>query len=381
MKVLVTGNMGYVGPAVVRQLRSSDPDMELIGLDIGYFSHCLTNPTRLPECDVDVQHFSDVRSVSQSALAGVDAVVYLAAISNDPLGNQYGRVTMEVNCKAASLWARAAKRAGARSFVLASSCSVYGFAESGPRNERSEVNPLTTYARSKLQAEAALTGIAGDSFSVTCLRFGTACGMSPRLRLDLVLNDFVASAVSTGKITVLSDGSPWRPLIDVRDMARAIEWGIRREPSTRGHFLVVNAGSDRWNFQVKDLANAVAEIVPGVKVSVNRSAQSDRRSYRVDFGLFRDLAPLHQPQSGLEDTITGLQKGLQAMNFHDPDFRNSHLIRLNVLADLRAGSQLTDDLRWRDGVRPLRKTSVSLDDDSFLPMPQRTGSTSVVHIP
>lgn len=380
MKVLITGNMGYVGPAVVRQLRSVNPDMELIGLDIGYFSHCLTNPTRLPECDVDVQHFSDVRFLSESVLAGVDAVVYLAAISNDPLSRQYESVTMDVNCRSASLWARAAKRAGARSFVLASSCSIYGFAASGPRSERSEVNPLTTYARSKLQAETALARLATDSFAVTCLRFGTACGMSPRLRLDLVLNDFVASALASGRITVLSDGSPWRPMIDVRDMARAVDWAIRRDPRFGGDFLVVNTGSDRWNFQVKDLAEAVADIIPGVTVSVNRSAQPDRRSYRVDFALFRELAPFHQPQCELRDTIAGLREGLQAMNFQDPDFRDSHLIRLNVLADLRAHGQLTDDLRWKDAVRQKGPIPVSRDDD-FLPRSQRTPSTTVVHIP
>ena len=381
MKVLITGNMGYVGPVLVQQLRLSDPHLELVGLDIGYFSHCLTSPTRLPECAVDVQHFSDVRFLSEAVLAGVDAVVYLAAISNDPLGHQYERVTMDVNCRAASLWARAAKQAGARSFVLASSCSVYGFSESRPRSERSEVNPLTTYARSKLQAETALVGLATDSFAVTCLRFGTACGMSPRLRLDLVLNDFVASALATGRITVLSDGSPWRPLIDVRDMSRAIEWAVSRDSGVGGNFLVVNAGSDRWNFQVKDLAHAVVDIIPGVGVSINRSAQPDRRNYRVDFGLFRDLAPLHQPQCELHDTITGLQKGLQGMNFHDSDFRNSHLIRLNVLATLRANGQLTDDLRWQGAVQPPDELSVSLENESFLPTPQRTGSAAVAHIP
>ena len=350
MKVLITGNMGYIGPVVVQQLRATDPYGELIGLDIGYFSHCLTSATRLPECALNLQHFSDVRTLSESALAGIDAVVYLAAISNDPLSREYESVTMDVNCRAASQWARAAKRAGARSFVLASSCSVYGFAESGPRTEHSEVNPLTTYARSKLQAENALADIAADSFTVTCLRFGTACGMSPRLRLDLVLNDFVASALATGRVTVLSDGSPWRPLINVRDMARAIEWAITRDSRVGGNFLVVNTGSDRWNFQVKDLAYAVADIIPDITVSINRSAQPDRRSYRVDFSLFRELAPLHQPQCELKDTIVGLREGLEAMNFRDPDFRNSQLIRLKALAHLRSQGYLTDELHWANGI-------------------------------
>lgn len=352
MKVLITGNMGYVGPGVVGHLRSSTPHSVIVGLDMGYFSHCLTNSLRLPECAVDIQHFADVRSLPDAALAEVDAVVYLAAISNDPMGKQYESVTLDVNYRSAARVAKAAKRAGARSFVLASSCSVYGFAESGPRTERAQVNPLTAYARSKVLAEAALATEATDGFTVTCLRFATACGMSPRLRLDLVLNDFVASAVATKRVTVLSDGSPWRPLIDVRDMASAIDWAIGRDAHAGGNFLTVNAGSERWNYQVKDLAEAVADVIPGVDVSINRSAEPDRRSYRVDFGLFRELAPLHQPQCELEDTIAGLREGMEAMNFRDPDFRNSQFVRLKALAHLRSHGYLTEELRWADGIQP-----------------------------
>lgn len=358
MKVLITGNMGYVGPGVVRQLRGSKPRAIIVGLDMGYFSHCLTNAPWLPECAVDVQHFADVRSLPEVALDGVDAVVYLAAISNDPMGRQYENLTMDVNYHSAVRTAKAAKQAGARSFVLASSCSVYGFAESGPRTERAHVNPLTAYARSKVAAETTLAAEATDDFTVTCLRFATACGMSPRLRLDLVLNDFVASAVATKRITVLSDGSPWRPLIDVRDMARAIDWAIGRDRRAGGKFLTVNAGSDRWNYQVKDLAQAVADVIPGVDLSINRSAEPDRRSYRVDFGLFRELAPLHQPQRELEDTILALREGLEGMNFRDPDFRNSQFVRLKALAHLRSQGHLTEELRWATGIRAER---VALD--------------------
>lgn len=352
MKILVAGNMGYIGPVVVGQLRLSDPRAEIVGLDMGYFSQCLTNSPCFPECAVDVQYFNDVRLLPEQALHGVDAVVYLAAISNDPMGQQFEQATLDVNYLSAARMAQAAKRAGARSFVLASSCSVYGFAEAGPRTERSEVNPLTVYARSKVQAERALAAEATDQFQVTCLRFGTACGMSPRLRLDIVLNDFVASALATKRVSVLSDGSPWRPLIHVRDMARAIEWAIGRDSRAGGNFLIVNTGTDRWNFQVKDLAQAVASVIPGVEVSINRSAQPDGRSYRVDFSLFRELAPLHQPQCNLEGTIAELQNGLESAGFRDPDFRNSHLVRLKVLSDLCAQGYLTDDLRWSDRVRP-----------------------------
>jgi nucleoside-diphosphate-sugar epimerase len=196
--------------------------------------------------------------------------------------------------------------------------------------------------------EEGLRALASPEFQVTCLRFATACGMSERLRLDLVLNDFVASAVTTRRITVLSDGTPWRPLIDVRDMARAIEWAVGRPASDGGAFLVVNAGSDAWNFQVRDLAEAVAAAVPGTEVSINRDAPSDRRSYRVSFSLFRALAPGHQPHSDLAATIEGLRAGLAEMQFADPDFRNSSWIRLRVLADLERRGLLTPALTWSE---------------------------------
>jgi nucleoside-diphosphate-sugar epimerase len=355
MKILVTGNTGYVGPCVVRQLRASYPGATLIGLDMGYFSHCLTNAEILPECRVDLQHFADVRSVSGDLLSGLDAVVHLAAISNDPMGRNYEEVTMDINYRAAVKLARESKKAGARTFVFASSCSVYGFAEEGPRTEKSEVNPLTAYARSKVLAERDLGNIADSVFKVTCLRFGTACGMSERLRLDLVLNDFVASAVASKEVTILSDGSPWRPLINVKDIARAIDWAISRDVNTGGEFLVVNAGCDQWNYQVKDLAEAVAQVIPNLEVSINKSAQPDKRSYRVDFDLFRTLAPAHQPASDLLTTIVELRNGLEAMKFKDQDFRHSFLIRLKALTDLRNSGLLTSDLKWTDGIRPERQ--------------------------
>jgi nucleoside-diphosphate-sugar epimerase len=346
MNILITGNMGYVGSVLVQHLRASDPSVTIIGLDTGYFSDCLAHSTRFPECSVDVQYFADVRALPEHTLSEVDAVVYLAAISNDPMGQQFESATLEVNYRCALRVAQAAKRAGAHSFILASSCSVYGYGETQPRTERSEVNPLTAYARSKVLAERALAQEATPEFTITCLRFATACGMSPRLRLDLVLNDFVASAVASRRITVLSDGSPWRPLIHVRDMARAIQWAIGRDRQAGGDFLVINAGSDAWNFQVKDLAQAVADVIAGVEVSINHSAQPDRRSYQVDFGLFRELAPRHQPRWNLASAISDLQHGLEAMQFRDADFRHSRLIRLQVLADLRAQGYLTGELFW-----------------------------------
>jgi nucleoside-diphosphate-sugar epimerase len=329
-------------------LRASHRAATLIGLDMGYFSHCLTNAVVLPECNVDVQHFADVRAVPQHVLSGVEAVVHLAAISNDPMGNTFGDVTMEINHRSSVELAQEAKKAGAKSFVFASSCSIYGYAADGPRIEASPVDPLTAYAKSKVFAERDLAELADSRFRVTCLRFATACGMSDRLRLDLVLNDFMAGAVASKKISVLSDGTPWRPLIHVKDMARALDWASSRESNGSDDFLVVNAGSDEWNYQIRDLAEAVARVVPNVTVTINKQAPPDRRSYRVDFSLFKRLAPDHQPKMDLVTTITELQSGLEAMRFQDADFRNSHFMRLRVLQDFRARGLLTERLEWTD---------------------------------
>ena len=346
MKILITGNMGYVGPLVVRQLRRSHPQAILAGIDTAYFAHCLTGADMLPERNLDIQHFGDVRDLSDAALAGVDAVVHLAAISNDPMGKSFEDVTYEVNHRASVGLAQRAKKAGVRSFVFASSCSMYGLADDTPRKETSPLNPLTAYAISKVRTESDLQDIADSGFRVTCLRFATACGMSDRLRLDLVVNDFVACAVSSGNISILSDGTPWRPLIHVRDMARAIDWAIDRDREQGGDFLAVNVGSNVWNYQVKELADAVAKVIPGVTISVNKNAPPDNRSYRVDFALYESLAPSHQPQVDLLTAVSELQEGLSTMGFRDPNFRVSRFMRLEVLKQLGAKGLIGEDLRW-----------------------------------
>lgn len=344
MKILITGNMGYVGPGVVARLRKSHPNATLIGLDMGYFAACLTGSEILPECRTDLQYFGDVRRVDPAVLKGVNAVVYLAAISNDPMGATFETATFDVNYRAAIDLAYKAKAAGARAFVFASSCSVYGFAEGGARTEEDSLNPLTAYAKSKVFAERDLAPLADNTFSVTCLRFATACGMSDRLRLDLVLNDFVASAFTAGKITILSDGTPWRPLIHVKDMARAIDWAIQREDG--GAFLTVNAGSDQWNYRVRDLAEAVARVIPSMEVIINKNAQPDKRSYQVSFAKFSKLAQGFLPEVDLTTAVTELKNGLASMQFCDKEFRNCRLIRLNILRALMENQQVNESLEW-----------------------------------
>jgi nucleoside-diphosphate-sugar epimerase len=346
MKILITGNLGYIGPVVARHFRAVGPDSTLVGLDIGYYAGCASAEIDRPGGGIDAQFYGDVRRLPDEALRGVDAVVHLAAISNDPIGSRFEDVTLDINHRATIELARKAKAAGARAFVFASSCSMYGLADDRPRTERSPLNPLTAYARSKVRAEQDLPPLAGPGFAVTALRFSTACGWSERLRLDLVLNDFVAGAVASGEISILSDGTPWRPLIDVKDMARAFEWAVSRDAAAGTRFLAVNVGRNEANYQVRDLAEAVAAEIPGTRVRINPDAPPDKRSYRVNFDLFASLAPGHQPAVGLRDSIRELKAGLEAMGFGDADFRNSRFMRLNILTELLNKGLLNDQLQW-----------------------------------
>lgn len=301
MKILIVGNLGYIGPSV------------------GAF----------PE----------------SCLNGVDVVLNLAAISNDPMGNEFEKITMDVNYGAAITIAEAARRHGVRNYVYASSCSIYGAGGDSAKVESDSLKPLTAYARSKVAAEQDLAPLATNDFVVTCLRFATACGFSDRVRLDLVLNDFVAGALVNKRIDILSDGSPWRRLFNTKDMARAFHWAAQRRADCGGKFLAVNTGSSDWNVQIKDLA-AVSNTLSGTSFSVNKEASPDKRSYRVNFDLFKQLAPDHQPLRDLPATIRELSEGLSAMNFADANFRESQFIRLKVLARLRDRARLDGDLCW-----------------------------------
>jgi nucleoside-diphosphate-sugar epimerase len=331
-RILLIGNMGYIGPVLASHLRTVMPECRLVGFDAGFFAGCLMNPADFPERILDQQIFGDVRRFPAEILRDFDAIVALAAVSNDPMGARFEEATAAINSDALVEIARAAREAGVRAFVFASSCSVYGEGGCGAKTEDSSVNPLTAYARSKVEAEKHLSELAGENFKVTCLRFATACGWSPRLRLDLVLNDFVASAITSGKIQILSDGSPWRPLIHVRDMSRAIEWALCRIRENGGDCAVLNTGSNDWNFTIRELGLAVARELHGIEVSINPNASPDKRSYKVDFSRFAQLAPAHQPAMTPAATVVELAEELRGCGFSNAEFRSSYLIRLNVLS-------------------------------------------------
>jgi len=325
-KYLIIGNMGYVGSVLVKHLRQQYPEAYLIGYDLGIFSHCLSTKNQIPETHLDVQYFGDARTVDRKILDGCDGLIYLAAISNDPMGKMYETLTEEVNYRSCLLWADAAKHAGVGNFIFASSCSVYGAAGDYPKKEGDPLNPLTAYARSKINAEKSLEILANKSFCITCLRFATACGMSERFRIDLVLNDFVFNALETGKIDILSNGRPWRPLIDVSDMARAIQWALKRKGE---NFLTVNTGSNEWNYQVLDLAKNVQNLIPNTIINVNENAPVDNRSYKVDFSLFEKLAVNYQVVFSIKDSIVNLIDGIKSIQSNG--IAKSHFTRLSIL--------------------------------------------------
>jgi nucleoside-diphosphate-sugar epimerase len=292
-------------------------------------------------------------------LRGFDAVIHLAALSNDPISNRFETLTDEINHRASVKLAQLAKQAGCTRFTFASSCSVYGQSE-GIASETSPVNPLTAYARSKYDTECALQRVAAPEFTISCLRFATACGSSPGLRLDLVLNDFVTRAMLEQKITILSDGTPWRPLIHVSDMARALEWSLHRDPAMP--YVVANVGSNEWNYRVIELAEAVARGIPGVSISVNKEAPPDKRSYRVGFDLFNELAaeryrPLVSLPAAIEDLAGGLDQILSQIptrprNFKELQDRIVDVIRLEKISKLQASGILSNALEWVGASHP-----------------------------
>ncbi len=329
MKILITGNLGYVGSELVKYFKSKYSNCYIIGYDTAFFSHCITSDGPVPEVYVDKQYFGDVRFFPEDILANVNVVINLAAISNDPMGNKFSEITNEINFLSALRIADLSAKYNVSHYVYASSCSIYGAADGSAKIESDQLNPLTSYARSKADSEFALEKMKKNGMLVTALRFSTACGMSDRLRLDLVLNDFVASAVLSKRIEILSDGSPWRPLINVYDMCRAIDWASHRDDNEE--FIKINIGSNNWNYQVKDLAKAVSKIIPSVQIIINENAQPDKRSYKVDFSLFSTSAPNFIPVKTLDETILELINGIEKYAHKLVDFRSSNLIRYNVL--------------------------------------------------
>lgn len=333
MRVLVTGHDGYIGAVAVPALL--DAGHEVVGLDSFLYEGCNFGT---PDSPVPALRM-DVRDVSPPDLQGFDAVVHLAALSNDPLGELDLELTEEVNLVATLRLARAAKEAGAKRFVFASSCSMYGAADGDrPADEDAPVRPLTAYARSKARAEEGLLALADSGFSPILMRNATVCGASSRLRVDLVLNNLVGWAITTGKVRILSDGTPWRPLLHVRDLAAATA-ALLDAPGELVHGEAFNIGRDSENYQVRDLAEIVRDAVSGCEIEYAGSSDPDSRSYRIDFGKLARALPELRLTWTAANAARELTEAYRAEGMTLEEFQGSRYTRLARLRDLlREGS-------------------------------------------
>jgi nucleoside-diphosphate-sugar epimerase len=340
MKILLTGHRGYIGAIAARVLREARH--EVTGLDTLFYEGCdLGAP---PDGDIPALQV-DIRDVRPEQFEGFEAIAHFAALSNDPIGDLNPELTADINFRATVDLARAAKEAGVGRFVFSSSCSMYGAGQEKPVDENAPLKPITAYAESKVRSEEALAGLVDNGFSTISLRNATAYGVSPRLRVDLVLNNLVGWAYTTGKVKIMSDGTPWRPLIHVEDISRATLAALEA-PQEAIHGEAFNVGRDSENYQVRDLGTIVEEVVGG-EIEYAGSGDPDPRSYRVDFSKFARTFP----DAGLDWTArSGAEELLEAYRSVDltlEQFESDRYIRLKHLRKLLDGGELGEDLRWR----------------------------------
>jgi nucleoside-diphosphate-sugar epimerase len=339
MRVLTTGHSGYIGSVMTGLL--SEAGHEVVGLDVGYFEGCDfgSGPNKIPEIPIDL------RDVQAKDLEGFDAVLHLAALSNDPLGSIDAEVTYEINFGAGIRLAVAAKDAGVQRFVFASSCSLYGKAGAQALDETASFVPVTPYAETKAWFERALSPMADDDFSPTYLRNATAHGTSPRLRGDLVVHNLIGSALSTGQVLIKSDGSPWRPLIHVEDICRAF-LATLEAPRDLIHDEAFNVGRDDQNLQVRDIADVVASAVPGSEVVYAPGGEPDIRDYRVDFSKINSLLPAFQPKWDLVTSVADLVTEFKRHGLTLEELDGPRHTRLRRIQELRRSGALDGRLRW-----------------------------------
>ena len=341
MKILVTGHNGYIGSVLVPMLVAAGHKVS--GLDAYWFEHCCLHPFKE---DFDVTR-RDVREVTSTHLCDIDAVVHLAALCNDPLGDLNPRCTEEVNFRATSRLARLARQAGVSRFVQASSCSLYGAAGDAMIDESAPFNPVSVYGKMKVLAERDLSTLADESFSPTYLRFSTAYGVSPKLRADLVVNNLVGFATITGEVLLKSDGEAWRPIIHVEDIARAIIAACEA-PRVIVHDQAFNVGQSDENYKVKDIAELVAENVAGSRVRYADKRFKDARNYRADCEKISELIPSYRPQWNLERGIIELTDAFRRYDVDYAGFIGARLDRLQHLKALIQRGELDGELRRKD---------------------------------
>jgi len=339
MKVLVTGHLGYLGVEMTSRLLAAGH--EVVGLDVDYYAGC--NFVGPPD---DVPNLrTDLRDVEPLELEGLDAVIHLAALSNDPLSDLNPNLTYDINLHASVRLATAAKDAGVPRFLFASSCSLYGAGGGAVLDENAEFNPVTPYGESKVRVEQALSKLADGSFTPVYLRNATAFGTSRRLRADIVVNNLVGYAVTTGKVLLQSDGTPWRPLVHVIDISHAFERALVA-PRGAVHDQAFNVGRIGENYQIRDIANQVAEVVPGCEVAFTEGASADARDYQVDFSKIANSLPGYRPEWTLRRGIEQLYGDYSRAGLTWEAFDGWQYHRLRTIQRLLQSHELDDALRW-----------------------------------
>jgi nucleoside-diphosphate-sugar epimerase len=340
LRVLVTGHNGYIGSVLVPILEGAGHDVA--GLDSDLFASCTFGPNGHHVESLK----ADVRDVEADDLAGYDAVIHLAAVCNDPVGDLNPQATYDINHLASVRVARKAKEAGITRFLFASSCSLYGKAGEQMLTENAGFAPVTAYGRSKVLAEQDISDLADDSFSPTYLRNATAFGASPRLRADVVVNNLVGYAHTTGEILIQSDGTPWRPLVHVEDISRAF-LAVLHAPRELVHNEAFNVGASSENYRIRELAEMVEEVVPGARAAFAEGGGPDKRSYRVDCSKIARVLPDFQPQWTVRRGIEQLYEAYSRNDLTFDEFVGTRYLRINRVRELQEAGRLDEELRWR----------------------------------
>ncbi|MQA90560.1 MAG: NAD-dependent epimerase/dehydratase family protein [Gemmatimonas sp.] len=343
MRVLVTGHSGYIGSVMVETLRRAGH--EVAGLDTFFFRDCTfgSTPREIPSVR------ADIRDVDARHLAGFDAVIHLAALCNDPLGSMNPGLTYEINHRASVRLAELAKAAGVTRYLFASSCSLYGVAGDDMLQEDADFSPITPYGESKVLVERDVARLADDDFTPTFMRNATAFGVSPRLRLDVVINNLVAVAHATGEVLIQSDGTPWRPLVHAEDFSRAFLAALEA-PRELVHNEAFNVGRTSENYRVSELAEMVGEVVPGSRIRYAEEGSPDPRSYRVDCSKLESTLPGYDPQWTVRKGIEQLYAAFREFGMSEEDFNGPDYFRIRHIKRLQEQRRIDGAMRWQDAV-------------------------------
>ena len=342
MRVLMTGHKGFIGSVMVPIF--SDAGHTVVGLDSNLFEGCTFGkcPPEIPAIR------GDLRDVQRTDLEGYDAVVHLAALSNDPLGDFNPGCTFDINHRGSVRLAELAKEAGNPRFLYASSCSLYGVAGDEAVTEEATFNPVSPYGESKVRVERDLLRLADDDFSPICLRNATAYGVSPYLRVDLVVNSLVGYAYTTGEVLIQSDGTPWRPLVHVEDICRAF-LAVLHAPRDLVHNQAFNVGRSEENYRIREVAQIVHEVVPGSVVKYTEGGGPDARCYRVDCGKIARTLPEFQPRWTVRRGVEQLYAAYRRYGLTEEEFLGTRYLRIKRIKELQSEGRLDGSLRWRLG--------------------------------